>query len=222
MSLSSPDAYNAVLEVNDSDHKPVYAALSLLLPWYQQQQLRSVSLARLWQAAQLCSSSSRGAGVGAGLAAAGGGAAVGGGGGGGEFGGGAVRLLLEPQQQQLVLPSSHVPRHLTVTNPLQDSVVCFAVCSGAGGCVPAWLEVTPAVGVLQPGQSLNLRVQGSRGGGWGSRAGAAAGGGGGGMGVGAGYSCELRVVGCVEGSVESGVWPLGLAGSAAALTVVLQ
>lgn len=181
MSLTSPSAYNAVLEVNDSDHKPVYAQLSLVLPWYQQQQLRSTSLARLWQVAQLQGSSSSSIGSG---------------------GEGAVALSVEPQQ--LVLAGSHMPRELLVRNPLQDRAVLFAVCCGVSG-VPAWLEVVPSSGVLGPGGAVRLRVQGNKGGAWGRTGG-----------------CELRVVGCVEGSIGSSVWPLGWAGSAAAVSVVLH
>ncbi len=34
--IGQPEDYNAVLEVNDSDHKPVYALLQVELPGYQQ------------------------------------------------------------------------------------------------------------------------------------------------------------------------------------------
>jgi hypothetical protein len=185
VALTGPGAYNAVLEVNDSDHKPVYAQLSLSLPWYQQQQLRSTSLARLWQVAQLQGSSSssrvdRG-------------------------GEGPVALSGEPQQ--LVLAGSHMPRELLVQNPLQDRAVLFAVCCGVSG-VPTWLEVVPTSGVLGPGGAVRLRVQGNKGGAWGR--------------TGGGLGCELRVVGCVEGSIGSSSWPLGWAGSAAAVSVVLH
>lgn len=182
MSLTSPSAYNAVLEVNDSDHKPVYAQLSLVLPWYQQQQLRSASLARLWQVAQLQGSSSSSSGA-----------------------EGPVALSVEPQQ--LVLAGSHLPRELLVRNPLQDRAVLFAVCCGVSG-VPAWLEVVPSSGVLGPGAAVRVRVQGNKGGAWGR--------------AGGGLGCELRVVGCVEGSIGSSVWPLGWAGAAAAVSVVLH
>jgi hypothetical protein len=183
VSLTSHGAYNAVLEVNDSDHKPVYAQLSLALPWYQQQQLRSTSLARLWQVAQLQGSSSNAGGSGE----------------------GPVALSVEPQQ--LVLAGSYVPRELLVQNPLQDRAVLFAVCCGVSG-VPAWLEVVSSSGVLVPGGAVRVRVQGNKGGAWGR--------------AGGGLGCELRVVGCVEGSIGSSTWPLGWAGSAAAVSVVMH
>lgn len=189
VSLATPVGYSAVLEVNDSDHKPVYAQLALLLPWYQQQQLRSVSLSRLWQVAQL-QAGSRASAAGRGGAAAGDGCVV-----------------LEVQPQQLVLPGSHVPGEVLVRNPLQQAAVCFAVCAGASG-VPSWLEVVPVSGVLPPGGATRLRVQGSKGGTWGR--------------VGGGQACELRVAGCVEGSVDSSSWPLAWVGSAAAVSVVLH
>jgi len=195
VALAGPAAYNAVLEVNDSDHKPVYAQLSVQLPWYQQQQLRSTSLARLWQVAQLRASSSSSSKAGAGQAAFGAQASSG------------VGVLPSVDPQQLVLAGSHVPSYVTVRNPLPNACVCFAVCAGAAG-VPSWLEVVPASGVLGPGQTLRLRLQGNKGGNWGR--------------PGGGQACELRVVGCVEGSTDSSVWPLGLAGSAAAVTVVLH
>lgn len=190
MSLAHPGGYSAVLEVNDSDHKPVYAQLALLLPWYQQQQLRSVCLSRLWQVAQLQAGSSKASAGGRGGAAA-----------------GEECVVLEVQPQQLVLPGSHVPGEVLVCNPSQQAAVCFAVCAGASG-VPSWLEVVPVSGVLAPGGAVRLRVQGSKGGTWGR--------------VGGGQACELRVAGCVEGSVDSSSWPLACVGSAAAVSVVLH
>jgi hypothetical protein len=184
VSLAHPDGYGAVLEVNDSDHKPVYAQLGLTLPWYQQQQLRSTSLVRLWQVAQhhaSSSSSSRQA----------------------CFGDGSVRLGVEPQQ--LLLAGSHVANAVVVSNPLQDAAVCFAACAGASG-VPSWLEVVPASGILRPGESARLRVQVSKG---------ATGGR-----VNGGVGCELRVAGCIEGSIDSSTWPLGWVGNAAAVSIV--
>jgi hypothetical protein len=148
--LPSPTAYNSVLEVNDSDHKPVQAQLTVALPWYQQQQLRSTSLTRLWQLAQLQASSSSSA------AAAGSQQAW--------IGDGTVVLPLEPRQ--LLLHGSYVPSEVVVHNPLQDAAVCFAVCAGASG-LPAWLEVVPACGVLRPGSAVRLVVRGSKGGSWG-------------------------------------------------------
>lgn len=189
VSLASRAAYTAVLEVNDSDHKPVNAQLQLQLPWYQQQQLRSTSLARLWQVAQLranggpSSKSSRHSNQQDG------------------------RVVLSVQPPQLVLTSSHAPSHVVLQNPLADTAVSFMVCSGAAA-IPTWLEVVPASGVLGPGDALRLRVQANKGGSWGK--------------PGGGLGCELKVVACVEGSVDSSVWPLGLAGSAAAVSVVLH
>jgi hypothetical protein len=193
VSLAHPGGYSAVLEVNDSDHKPVYAQLALLLPWYQQQQLRSISLSRLWQVAQLAGSK---------LSAAGG---RGGGNSAAAAGEGCVVVGVEPRQ--LVLAGSHVPGEVLVLNPLQQAAVCFSVCAGASG-VPSWLEVVPVSGVLPPGGGVSLRVQGSKGGTWGR--------------VGGGQGCELRIAGCVEGSIDSSSWPLACAGGAVAVSVVLH
>ncbi|GFR43882.1 hypothetical protein Agub_g5011, partial [Astrephomene gubernaculifera] len=45
VSLARPEHYNCVLEVQDSDHKPVYALLQVQLPAYKQDQKRRHSLA---------------------------------------------------------------------------------------------------------------------------------------------------------------------------------
>jgi hypothetical protein len=173
--LASSQAYNSLMEVNDSDHKPVYAVLAVQLPWYQQQQQRSCSLGRLWQAA--------------GAAATGGsfsssyadGAAS-----------GSLSLLVEPQQ--LLLQGSYAPAALQLRNPSRTCSCMFAVrSSGPGGALPTWLEVVPAAGVIGPGGCLTVRVQGTKAAQW-----QAAG----------GLRCELCVLGCLEGSVDSSRWPV--------------
>ncbi len=45
--LAGPDAYNSVMEVNASDHKPVYAHLSVTVPMLQQPEQRVASLQAL-------------------------------------------------------------------------------------------------------------------------------------------------------------------------------
>ncbi|WIA12339.1 hypothetical protein OEZ85_012390 [Tetradesmus obliquus] len=62
-----------------------------------------------------------------------------------------------------------------------------------GGALPTWLEVSPAAGVVGPGGCVAIRVQGTKAAQW-----QAAG----------GLRCELCVLGCVEGSVDSSRWPV--------------
>lgn len=184
MWLPAPQAYNSLMEVNDSDHKPVYAMLNVHLPWYQQQQRRRSSLQALWQVA----------------AAAGGG------------GSGAVALQVQPGLMQL--QGSYLPAGLVITRPgssghrggSSSSGCCcrFAVLgSGPGGALPSWLEVQPAAGLLEPGGSVTVRVQGTK------------------AQWGVGTSCELRVLGCSEGSADSSEWPAAAYGCSTAVTVVL-
>ncbi|KAF6261315.1 hypothetical protein COO60DRAFT_1636898 [Scenedesmus sp. NREL 46B-D3] len=179
--LPSPEAYNSLMKVNVSDHKPVYAVLAVRLPWYQQQQQRGCSLGRLWQAA-------------AAAAAAG-----------GSFSttssyadcarGGSLSLLVD--QQQLMMQDSraaYAPAALQLRNPSRTGSCIFAVQSAApGGALPTWLEVVPAAGVIGPGCCLTIRVQGTKSAQW-QPAG--------------GLQCELVVLSCLEGSVDSGRWPV--------------
>jgi hypothetical protein len=144
--LASSQTYNSLMEVNDSDHKPVYAVLAVQLPWYQQQQQRSCSLGRLWQAAgaaatggSCCSNSSYTDGAAS----------------------GSLSLLVD--QQQLLLQGSYAPAALQLRNPSRTCSCMFAVqSSGPGGALPTWLEVVPAAGVIGPGGCVNVRVQGTK------------------------------------------------------------
>ncbi|KAF8071307.1 IP5P13 [Scenedesmus sp. PABB004] len=130
--------YTSLMAVNDSDHKPVVAALDVTLPWHQQQARRGASLAALWR-----------------LAAAAG-AAGGGGGGGGA-------LTLRVSHGQLALPGAAEPCVLEVSNPCRTGACAFAVMGPAPGCaLPTWLEVAPAAGVLPPGGSARVSVRGSK------------------------------------------------------------
>lgn len=162
------------MEVNDSDHKPVYAVLAMQLPWYQQQQQRSCSLGRLWQAAAAAAASGGSSGYADGSSS------------------GSLSLLVEPQQ--LLLQGSYAPAALQLRNPSRSCSCIFAVQScSPGGALPTWLEVSPAAGVVGPGGCVAIRVQGTKAAQW-----QAAG----------GLRCELCVLGCVEGSVDSSRWPV--------------
>jgi hypothetical protein len=184
--LAGAGGYSAVLDVNDSDHKPVFAQLQVQLPWYNQEQLLRTSLQRLWQAASLVGDS-----------------------------GGSGCVTLRAQPQQLLLPGSYVPGSLVLTNPSSSAAVLYTlVCTACGGhsttagpALPTWLEVTPAAGLIPPGQSVRLRVQGSKAAAWG--------------GPGGGLGCELRVAAVQEGSVDSARWPVASLGAAAAVAVML-
>lgn len=169
------------MEVNDSDHKPVYAVLVLQLPWYQQQQQRAVSLSRLWEAASNSHTSSYVDSSGT----------------------GAVSPLVEPQQ--LMLQSSYVSSSLQISNPSRVASCLFAVQgSGQNGAIPTWLEVVPAAGVIEAGGSMRVRVQGTKA-----------------QWLAGGTRCELRVLGCMEGSVDSSRWPLASYGHGQVVPVVL-
>jgi phosphatidylinositol-bisphosphatase len=184
--LANPQAYNSLMEVNDSDHKPVYALLSMQLPWYQQQQQRSCSLGRLWQAAAAAAGSSS--------SYADGGSS------------GSLSLLVEPQQ--LLLQGSYAPAGLQLRNTSRSCSCMFAVQSASpGGALPTWLEVVPAAGVLAPGGCVTVRVQGTKAAQW-----QAAG----------GLRCELVVLGCMEGSVDSSRWPVACYRDATHVPVALM
>jgi hypothetical protein len=161
------------MDVNASDHKPVYAVLSLTLPWYQQQQLRRSSMQQLWQAASLVSGSAGG----------GGSSTVG-------TAGGCVRLSVEPQL--LILEGSYQPMWMVLQNPTWSAGSCRFVIHSctAGGALPTWLEVTPAAGVLAPGASAAVRVQGTKAH-WAA----------------SGSRCELWISACLECSRDSREWP---------------
>lgn len=138
--LSKPEDYNSLMEVNDSDHKPVYAMLKLRLPWYQQQQQRSCSMERLWQVADSSGSSNSGGDISA---------------------SGSVSLLVEPQQ--VVLQGALCPGGMLLSNPSRkDSCLFMVQGCGAGGAVPSWLEVSPASGTIPAGGTVRLRLQGTK------------------------------------------------------------
>lgn len=179
--LSQQQDYNSLMEVSHSDHKPVFAILNLQLPWYQQQQQRSSSMERLWQVASSSSSnSSRDMSA-----------------------GGSVSLLVEPQQ--MVLQGTFIPCGLLLSNPCNSGSCLFLVQGcGAGGALPPWLEVTPAAGVLAAGDTVQLRVQGSKAH-WNAFGG----------------RFELRVLACLEGSVDSSKWPMASYGYAQSVSVTL-
>lgn len=169
------------MEINDSDHKPVTAMLSVQLPLYQQQQLRISSIDRLWQVAiDSSNTSSRD------IAPS-----------------GSVMLLVEPQN--VVLQGTFTPCGILLSNPSRTRSCVFAVQgSGPGGALPPWLEVAPAAGFIAAGDSVQLRVQGSKTN-WNTFAG----------------NCELRVLACLEGSVDSSSWPMASYGYAQSVSVVL-
>jgi hypothetical protein len=167
------------MEVNDSDHKPVYAVLAVQLPWYQQQQQRSSSLGRLWQAAAAAAAGSSSFSSSSTYAD------------GSSSSGGSLSLLVD--QQQLLLQGSYAPAALQLRNPSQTSCMFAVQSSGPGGALPTWLEVSPAAGVIGPGGCLTVRVQGTKAAQW-----QAAG----------GLRCELCVLGCLQGSVDSSRWPV--------------
>lgn len=183
--LSQAQDYNSLMEVNDSDHKPVFALLNLRLPWYQQQEQRDISFKRLWQVANSRNSSSSSSNCQDASA------------------GGSVSLLVEPQH--LLLQGTFTPCGLLLSNPCSSGNCMFAVQgSGPGGALPPCLEVTPVSGVLRAGDSLQLRVQGSKSH-WNSMGG----------------SCQMQILACLEGSVDSGKWPMASYGYAQCVSVTL-
>lgn len=181
--LESATCYNSVMSVNDSDHKPVYALLTVQLPWYQAQQQRAAAFGFLWQAA--CGSSS-GSGSGSN----------------GSSHGGSLSLV--PCPTRVVLQGSCSPGTVELTNPDRRTAALFAV-QGAGGTLPAWLDVCPAAGVIQPGGRVALRLIGTKAS-WGAASGATA---------------ELLVYSCLEGSADAAGWPASCAADAQPLTVQL-
>lgn len=168
------------MDVSDSDHKPVYARLSVQLPWYEQQALRRASLQYLWQAAAAASGAAAGSASGR----------------------GAVTLAAD--QGTLVLQGSYLPASLRLRHPAVAGPACRFAVEGAGGSLPAWLEVAPAVGLLPPGGSMALRLQGTKAQ-WGA----------------SGSSAELRLLAVLEGSVDAAAWPAAAAPYAVAVEVVL-
>lgn len=182
VSLSQAKDYNSLMEVNDSDHKPVFAMLTVQLPWYQQQQQRSCSMERLWQVASGISSKSSSRDISP---------------------GGSVTLLVEPQQ--LMLQGTFVPAGVLLSNPSRSSRCMYIVqSSGPSGALPHWLEVSPTAGVIAAGDTVQLRIQGSKAH-WNAFGG----------------GCELRVLACLEGSIDSSKWPIASYGYAQAVSVTL-
>eukprot|EP00775_Hariotina_reticulata_P006490 gene6490-6717_t len=98
--------------------------------------------------------------------------------------------------------SDHKPVY---ANPCGAGSCRFVIQScAAGGALPTWLEVVPAAGVLAPGSSAAVRVQGTK-------AQWAAG----------GSRCELRIMACLECSSDSAEWPAASVELSAQATVVL-
>ena len=154
-----PPSYGSVMEVSDSDHKPVYLALSVTLPSYDQARRRALARRALRR-----------------LAAPGGGGGDGGGGGGGaastwpsSFASSAPGLVLDPPSLSL--------------RDGESARVRLRMASGGGGgqggagrgpaaaaaaasvswrladALPLWLEACPSSGLMTAGEGAEITLR---------------------------------------------------------------
>lgn len=121
------------LEINESDHKPVFADLVVRLPAQDQAGARAASIEALLPASSSGMDSSRAGGE---LQLSHGQVAVPAGGGGGSM--------------------------VSVRSPCEEAAVAFVVTGEGGAGLPPWLEVSPAAGVLSAGDTLHLRLRASQ------------------------------------------------------------
>ena len=182
-------SYGCCLEVNDSDHKPVYCRLDVALPAFEQAAAREAAL----RAIAACAPD-----------------------GGGSGGGGNDGPQLELAPSAVRLDAGGAFSAAARLTNAGRAPAAFLVAGGAGaalGALPAWLDVSPAAGVVPPGGSVELRLRG-----WPSlpQLGAA-------PHLLGPQSAEVVIAGAPAGAVEAAEWPAGvLTTHAGALSLIVS
>ncbi|KAI8465810.1 MAG: Endonuclease/exonuclease/phosphatase [Monoraphidium minutum] len=126
-------SYGSCLTVNDSDHKPVYCELDVALPAFEQEAARRAGLRAIAAAAAAATAREE-----------------------------AAALIAEPHAVRLTAGNGHAAA-VRLLNP--GAAAAAFVVAGPGptpaGALPAWLEVSPASGVVPAGGAVELALRGS-------------------------------------------------------------
>jgi phosphatidylinositol-bisphosphatase len=137
----APAAYGSVMDVYDSDHKPVYLALSVTLPSYDQAKRRALARRALGRLAAIAASSSSGAAA-------------------SPFSSSSAATALVVEPPSLTLRDGEAARvRVRLAGVAGGEEAAAAATWRFADALPLWLEASPAWGSLPPeGADVTLRA----------------------------------------------------------------